>query len=710
MAFRKRMTALVLSALMLACLLPAGGLAGEAASPLQVKDGMLQPFVKVSDPISMEYSNKESEILRYCVWVETDHDTDMDGKADLVKVLVQVPRAAAEGKYKAGVIYDPTPYNAGTLDKYEEDVSPMYVEEPFNYADLEKPGEKRTPAGKATTLETAEKADPTLWMYEVQFNDMPMWGGINSYDYYLARGYAVIEAAGIGTYGSEGFELCGTKLERDSHKNVVEWLTGDRRAFTDRTSNIEIAADWSNGNVAMTGASYGGTLPFEVAATGVKGLKTIIPFAGIANWYDYTNAQGVPLLNQVHYADSLAGYNAGGCFLDPQLEKLNPKYGSWMWQIAQDQEAANGDYAPIWAGLDYTTDEENHFNCSALIVTGMNDFNVTTRHADLMFRAFKKAGKTVKLVLHQDGHNNLDGVSINGTVWQEIMNKWLAHYLFGVENDSEQFPEVLAQSNVDGRFLKYTGWSEAKTLEAKPAWTEKTTEITSAGIAQYTTDWQQKTQNNLTTWDQAEFYRGLKAPLAAVYRLDVPENTTIFGVPEVKAKLDAPILAKDGLMITAILMDVSDKGTFPAYMGGPDSTAGERKDLEQKYTVGGGMDDKPMQEYQTRNVAAKAVTYGWTDLQNPNRGFASSEYTYQGGLVNEGEKDYTFYMLPMTYTLAPGHHFELILTTWDPYRVFLDENFKLDPGMTSELASYDYSYTVNNESLKVILPVAEPVK
>ena len=30
--------------------------------------------------------------------------------------------------------------------------------------------------------------------------------------------------------------------------------------------------------------------------------------------------------------------------------------------------------------------------------------------------------------------------------------------------------------------------------------------------------------------------------------------------------------------------------------------------------------------------------------------------------------------------------------------------------MTSELASYDYSCTVNNEGLKVILPVAEPVK
>ncbi len=57
----------------------------------------------------------------------------------------------------------------------------------------------------------------------------------------------------------------------------------------------KIDADWSSGNVAMTGVSYGGTLPFEVATTGVKGLKTIIPVAGIASWYDYTNSQGAPL-------------------------------------------------------------------------------------------------------------------------------------------------------------------------------------------------------------------------------------------------------------------------------------------------------------------------------------------------------------------------------------------------------------------------------
>jgi hypothetical protein len=38
-------------------------------------------------------------------------------------------------------------------------------------------------------------------------------------------------AGGIGTYGSEGFELCGFDLERDAHKAVVEWITGDRVAY-----------------------------------------------------------------------------------------------------------------------------------------------------------------------------------------------------------------------------------------------------------------------------------------------------------------------------------------------------------------------------------------------------------------------------------------------------------------------------------------------
>lgn len=198
------------------------------------------------------------------------------------------------------------------------------------------------------------------------------------YNYYLVRGFAVVEASGIGTYGSEGFELCGMDLERDCHKAVVEWLTGDRPAFTDRENNMEIKADWSNGKIAMTGCSYGGTLPYEVATTGVKGLETIIPIAGIASWYDYTNSQGVSTINEVPYADYLAAFNCGGTYLDNDWTVPNDDYCSWLWQISRDQNKTNGDYAPIWESMDYSRDYQD-IHCSALIVQGLNDFNVSTR-------------------------------------------------------------------------------------------------------------------------------------------------------------------------------------------------------------------------------------------------------------------------------------------------------------------------------------------
>ena len=73
-----------------------------------------------------------------------------------------------------------------------------------------------------------------------------------------------------------------------------QWQT---QAYTDKTSNVEIKADWATGNVAMTGLSWAGTTTFGVAATGVEGLKTIVPAAGIASWYDYFNSQGTQFGN-----------------------------------------------------------------------------------------------------------------------------------------------------------------------------------------------------------------------------------------------------------------------------------------------------------------------------------------------------------------------------------------------------------------------------
>lgn len=93
---------------------------------LVIEDGTAQPILTYSD---INTPNADSEILRFCVYVETDHDTDGDGKADLVKAFIQVPKSAAEGKYKAAAIYDPMPHTAGVVSNMSALLEADYGEE-----------------------------------------------------------------------------------------------------------------------------------------------------------------------------------------------------------------------------------------------------------------------------------------------------------------------------------------------------------------------------------------------------------------------------------------------------------------------------------------------------------------------------------------------------------------------------------------------------
>ena len=100
---KKRLVLPLLTALLLALLCGAVAAADAAEGgsevydgQLRLENGMMQPMLQWSDLRAADYTNDSSDILRFCVYVETDHDTDQDGMADLVKVLVQLPRAAAE--------------------------------------------------------------------------------------------------------------------------------------------------------------------------------------------------------------------------------------------------------------------------------------------------------------------------------------------------------------------------------------------------------------------------------------------------------------------------------------------------------------------------------------------------------------------------------------------------------------------------------------
>ena len=662
---------------------------------LHFENGMAQPMLNHA---TYDVPNEESEIQHLCVYVETDHDTDGDGKADLVKAFVQIPRSAVEGQYKAAVIYDPVPYPAGTYKDTEGYESYPCAEDEFDYNKLYVEGAKREAAERISTKEAALKADMSEWDYSLAATLDSGYYDMARYNYYLDRGFAIVQACGIGTYGSEGYELCGTDLERDSHKCVVEWLTGDRPAFTDKKNNVEVTADWCNGNVAMTGCSYGGTLAYEVATTGVKGLKTVIPVAGISNWYDYSNSQGVSRVAESHYMDHLSSLNAGSQFEDDYWVIPNDEYGAYVRQIAKDEMAANGNFEGIWPGMDYSDDYEK-ISCSALIVHGLNDFNVLTKQSDLMYKAFKKANQNVKIIWHQDGHNYLTGKYVGEELFDELLNKWLSHYLYDVDNGIEDMAEVTVQSNVDGKYYTYDSWEDASMLTAKAA-AEGETVIQSGKFDDFFAKYLKKKR------PVEAFCEELDAEHAATYTLDFPAGTTIYGAPVVHVKLKTPDVSGDNLMVTAMLLDTTADGKpFKAYL-----TSGKLQNVVPfktlgEYQIGVGANPGEIKELVQASTRSKVICKGWTDLMDPGTGYIASQDPSHTATQANTYYDHTLYLTPTVYTVEEGHSLKLMIFAQDPYATRLDNINDDTPDFMDDKVDEVYSFTIDNASVEVEVPV-----
>jgi X-Pro dipeptidyl-peptidase len=475
-------------------------LAKEPLEPYFV-NGLAQPIFYYGN--SKYYDTTGEGAVRFVVYVESDLDTDGDGKLDLVKALVQLPRAALEGA-KFSTIYEARPYIEGTgsqsVPSAVQTAGNTYLNNNpgFSHADLYGTPAPRVPAGETTTAELVGFANYTDWYYIYSYSgsgngsatissgtgaNETQYEDLNWYDYFLVRGYAVVESAGIGSAGSEGFSTCGSDVEINGFKSVIEWLTGDRKAYSDKVGNIEIKADWSNGIVGMTGRSYAGTTQFALATTGVRGLKTIVPVAGIASWYEYTNGQGVA--TSIPYTTGLAWY-VNSRLAAPEWSSFFSRYAGYSQLMRQEENALVGDYGPHWARRDYTV--ENWFldwgpskiQTPMLIVHGSNDDNVRGKQCVLMYEAAKKAGVDVRWIWHQGHHMTptFPAASPNATdsqrpysmycgefTYDEWLNLWFSHYLYGVDNNVlELMPGVLAQDNDSAEWVSYDSFDSHESI------------------------------------------------------------------------------------------------------------------------------------------------------------------------------------------------------------------------------------------------------
>ncbi len=598
----------------------------DVREPLFV-DGVAQPIFEYSDPTQ---ANGDTGVVRFCVYVETNYDTDGDGKLDLVKALVQLPHEVLDG-LQVPTIYEARPYITGCTAG-----ATPYVDGEYDLDSMYNQPAARTPAGTYTTAAAVANANPDDWYYWNEYENMYDYEDLTWYDYYLVRGFAVVECGGLGTKGSEGFETCGTDLEIDAFKCVIEWLHGDRVAYTDKTSNLAITADWSTGKVGMTGRSYAGTTQFGLATTGVEGLETIVPVAGIASWYEYTNSQGVST-GRVAYSDWLAWYCAGR-YLDPDdYATIADGYGKYLNQIKNDQLALNGDYGEHWATRDYTLDWEN-IKCPALIVHGLNDTNVRTKEFDLMYQAYEKAGVPVKLLLHQGTHLTPTYPSqeyemyIDDELYDTVLNKWFSHYLYGEDNGAENMAPVTVQSNVDGSWSYYDDWK----TDSSVTYTLSSAETATSTVTRGST---------------------------ATYTFEVPEDITVQGAIAVTftaTPTSEKIDELDGIRLTANLKDNSDTAYMafvPSRSYLPLTTI-----KENGAWMGGGVKNFDLVEYKQTATTSKSIGQGYIDLYNPTAGYDSYTAAERTALKNGESYTYTVYLQPSFYTVKAGHTLELSLS------------------------------------------------
>jgi len=342
-----------------------------------------------------------TQAVRERLLVQTPVDSDGDGRRDVVAVRVIRPRETEAG-LRVPVIFQPSPYYAGLNDVP-------------NHDDIDRDAPAR---GLAPTPFSRPE-------------DLITFGGYLD-NYFVPRGYAVVFADSLGSGGSTGCPTSGGANETLAMKAVVDWLNGRARGST--ADGVPVRARWSTGKVGMIGVSYNGTLPNAVAATGVRGLETIVPIAAISSWYDYYRANGGVV--------SPGGYlgEDTDVLAKAVLTRSAPEAcADVIAGLARDQDRETGDYSTFWRERDYVR-RAHRVRASVLLVHGLNDWNVRTAHAGQWWHALAAHRVPRKIWLHQGAHT--DPFNVRRAEWLRTLHRWFDHWLHGIDTGIMAEPQA----------------------------------------------------------------------------------------------------------------------------------------------------------------------------------------------------------------------------------------------------------------------------
>jgi len=243
------------------------------------------------------------------------------------------------------------------------------------------------------------------------------------FDYFVEHGYVFARVDIRGTGRSEGKLVDGEYSEQEQldGEQIIDWLSRQ---------------DFSNGNVAMFGISWGGFNGLHMAMRKPPALKTIISAMSTDDIYE----------DDVHYMDGLNHIDAYELMMD--LENIVPgapdfsiegdyfenRFDTDPWLLKYKQQQADG---PFWNRASLN---ENYsaIDIPVFLIGGYYD-----GYRDIVPRFAQNADVPYKALFgpwnHTFPHNAYPEPAIE---WREMAVRWLDHWLKGKDTGILDEPSV----------------------------------------------------------------------------------------------------------------------------------------------------------------------------------------------------------------------------------------------------------------------------
>jgi X-Pro dipeptidyl-peptidase len=579
-----------------------------ALSGISIPTAVAAPAIDETQPI---YSYAEA--IRETVFIESGMDSDNDGRRDRIAADVMRPKETNTGLRAPSVM----------------EASPYY----------------------GLSAAAAKTGDYTIP------RDFRRW-----YDeFFVPRGYAVVEVEMQGTSRSEGCPTTGGKQDTQSIQAAIDWLNGRTTArYADGRAAV---ASWSTGAVGMLGVSYNGTLPNAVAAAGIDGLKTIVPIAAISSWYDYTRDYGIGYSGGWgrRYPEFLANYVASA--------SAKTRCANQIRALGDNASDNTYDMTPFWAERNYRL-TASQIKASVFVVHGMEDWNVKPFNFSRLWSEVQARNIPRKIWLHRGAH--LDPIGFRQAEWQRVMHRWMDHWLFGMDNGIMDEPMADIQ-RPNGTWETASAWPQSGTSNARlffgPAATDVVGTLRGTAVTtgtQSLTDSQ--TQSETTAIND---YGAVKASRLAYVTPALTQAARISGTTRVNVTVRSTATSAP---MTALLVDYGPNVVFT----GPD------KDPLQLMTESCTMSDvrnrtgcATPEDVTPLAVTATVITRGSIDLKN------RSSLTAGSPLPTNQSVTASWDLHPKDYVVAAGHRIGLVLMSNDRSYIAVDTAAR---GLTVTLA------------------------